>query len=203
VIGLPLINGGATQHMHHPSFPIPFSQGMLEGVPDGGAPILVPRFTLGDGSQLMPLAFIRGVTVTDSGDVTTVAYRQSEMDRLGKSAPIADDRLAVETTYTLQPNRIVRRDVFTPKAPLDVASIRLEFAGFSRDPVLAGTTTRFGSGAVTSFAVEGLDRCEARTLDHDREYASDAGPMTVLVVCSSGASRVERPLALTWTIAYR
>jgi hypothetical protein len=203
IIGLPLISGGATQHMHHPYFPIPFSQGMLEGVPDGGAPILVPRFTLADGSQLMPLAFIRGVTVQNADDITTVAYRQSEMDRLGKSAPIADDRLAVETTYTWQPNRITRRDVFTPKAPLDVASIRLEYAGFSRDPVPGGTTTRFGSGAVTSFAVEGLDRCEARTLDHEREYASDTGPMTVLVVCSSGALRVERPLTLTWTIAYR
>ncbi len=29
IIALPLINGGASQHMHHPYFPIPFSRGML------------------------------------------------------------------------------------------------------------------------------------------------------------------------------
>jgi hypothetical protein len=203
IIGLPLINGGTTQHMHHPYFPIPFSQGMLEGVPDGTAPVLLPRFTLKDGSQLMPLAFIRDVTVQDTGEAATVAYRQSEMDRIGKSAPIADDRLAVATTYTLRPGRIVRRDVFAPKAALDVTSIQLEFAGFSGVPTQDGTITHFGAGSVTAFSVEGLDRCTVRTLDHDQDYESDSGPMTVLVVCTAGAARLERPLTVTWTLDYR
>jgi hypothetical protein len=203
IIGLPLVNGGATQHMHQPYFPIPFSQGMLEPIPDGGAPILVPRFTLADGSQLMPLAFIRDVNIEDTAAATIVTYRQSEMDRLGKSAPVADDRLSVTTTYTLQPHRLARRDVFTPKAGIDVASIRLEYAGFSREPVPGGLATRFGAGPVSSFIVQGLERCAARTLDHDREYESDAGPMTALVVCSTGATRLEQPLTVTWTIEYR
>jgi hypothetical protein len=203
IIGLPLVNGGATQHMHHPYFPIPFSQGMLEPIPDGSAPILVPRFTLADGSQLMPLAFIRDVKVDDTPAATTVTYRQSDMDRLGKSAPVADDRLSVTTTYTLQPRRLVRHDVFTPKAGLDVASIQLEYAGFSRQPAQDGLTTRFGAGAVTSFSVTGLDRCTARTLDHDRDYESDTGPMTALVVCTTGPTRLEGPLTVTWTIEYR
>ncbi|HEY2435248.1 MAG TPA: hypothetical protein VGI12_21435 [Vicinamibacterales bacterium] len=203
IIGLPLVNGGATQHMHHPYFPIPFSQGMLEGVPDGGAPILVPRFTLADGAQLMPLAFIRDVKVDDTAAATTVTYRQSEMDRLGKSAPVADDRMAATTTYTLLPHRLVRRDVFTPAAGLDVASIQLEYAGFSREPAQDGLTTRFGAGVVTSFSVNGLERCTARSLDHDRDYASDTGPMTALVVCTTGAVRLEGPLTITWTLEYR
>lgn len=203
IIGLPLISGGATQHMHHPYFPIPFSQGMLEGIPDGTAPVLVPRFTLADGSQLMPLAFIRDVTVTDAGDTTTVTFRQGELDRMGKSAPVADDRLAVTTTYTLQPHRIVRRDVFTPKTPLDVVSIQLEYASFSQDPAQDATTTRFGAGAVTSFHVDGLDRCVSRVLNQDHDYESDSGPMTALVVCTTGATRLERPLAMAWTLDYR
>ena len=49
----------------------------------------------------------------------------------------------------------------------------------------------------------GLERCAARTLDHDHDYASDTGPMTALVVCTTGAAHLERPLALTWTIDYR
>jgi hypothetical protein len=203
IIGLPLISGGATQHMHHPYFPIPFSQGMLEGVPDGTAPILVPRFTLADGAQLMPLAFIRDVKVEDTAEQTVITYRQTEMDRLGKSVPVADDRLSVATTYTLQSHRLRRQDTFTPKAGLDVTSIALEYAGFSREPAQDGLQTRFASGAVTSFSVTGLDRCAARPLDHDRDYESDTGPMTALVVCTSAAAHLERPLTVTWTIEYR
>jgi hypothetical protein len=203
IIGLPLISGGATQHMHHPYFPIPFSRGMLEGVPDGSAPVLVPRFTLNDGAQLMPLAFIRGIAVQDGDAATTVTYRQTEMDRLGKSAPVPDDRLAVTTTYTLEPNRITRRDIFAPKSPLDVASIRLEYASFSSDPRQEGTTTRFGAGAVTSYSVTGLDRCASRALDRDHAYESDTGPMTALVECTSDTARIAAPLTITWSIAFR
>jgi hypothetical protein len=203
IVGLPLISGGATHHMRHPYFPIPFSRGVLEGVPDGTAPVLVPRFTLADGAQLMPLAFIRDVTVHDMSGATTVTYRQTEMDRLGKSAPVADDRLAVTTTYTLEPNRITRRDVFTPTTPLDVAAIRLEFASFSSDPRQEGTATRFGDGAVTEFNATGLDRCASRALDRDHAYESDTGPMTALVECTSGQARITGPVTITWSIAFK
>jgi len=203
VIGLPLINGGATQHMHDAYFPIPFSQGMLEGIADGTAPVLVPRFTLNDGVQLMPLAFMKDVKVDDAAAQTTVTYRQTEMDRLGSSAPVADARLTVQTSYTLRANRIERTDVFTPAGPLDLGSIRLEFATFSMDPKQDGTTTRFGSGVVTSFSVEGLQSCTSRKLDHDHDYASDTGPMTALVVCTSGAARLDHPLTIGWAIDFK
>jgi hypothetical protein len=203
IIGLPLINGGATQHMHHPYFPIPFSRGMLEGVADGTKPVLVPQFMLKDGTVLMPLAFIQDAIVEVRGSTTTLSYRQSQMDRMGKAVPVGDDRLAVTTTYTLEPNRLTRKDVFVPKQSLDVAAIRMEFAGFSTNAKIANNTTVFGSGAVTSFQVNGLDTCEARALDRDHDYESDTGPMTSLVVCSSGSSTVKGPLTITWSISYR
>jgi len=203
IIGLPLVSGGATQHMHHPYFPIPFSRGMLEGVPDGTAPVLVPRLTVADGSQLMPLAFIRDVKIATVGRTTTVAYRQTELDRIGRSTPVADDRIGVQTTYTLEPNRIARRDVFMPRAALDISGVRLEFAGFSTDGRLDGTIVRFGSGAVTTFRVEGLGQCELRTLNRNHDYESDTGAMTALVACTAGPMRLERPLTIAWDISYR
>jgi hypothetical protein len=151
----------------------------------------------------MPLAFIRNVNVDAAGGVTTVTYQQREMDRVGKSTPIADDRLAVTTTYTLEANRIVRRDVFTPRVPLDVTSIQLEYAGFSTGPRQEGATTRFDAGAVTSFTVDGLETCESRALDHDHDYESDTGPMTALVVCSTGMTRFDRPRTIAWTMTLR
>jgi hypothetical protein len=203
IIGLPLVSGGATQHMHHPYFPIPFSRGMLEGVPDGTAPVLVPQLTVADGSQLMPLAFIRDVKIDTVGQTTTVAYRQTELDRIGRSTPVADDRIGVQTTYTLEANRIARRDVFTPRATLDISGVRLEFAGFSSDGRLDGTIVRFGSGAVTTFGVEGLGHCELRALDRDHGYESDTGAMTTLVACTAGPMRLDRPLTIAWEISYR
>jgi hypothetical protein len=203
VIGLPLINGGATQHMHEAYFPIPFSQGMLEAIADSTAPVLVPRFTLEDGTQLMPLAFIKDVNVDEGAAMATVTYRQTEMDRLGSSSPVADARLAVLTRYTLEANRITRTDVFTPATPIDLRTVRLEFATFSMDPKQDGPITRFGSGAVTSFSVEGLQSCTSRKLDHDHDYASDTGPMTALVVCTSGTARLDHPLTIGWAIDYK
>jgi hypothetical protein len=43
--------------MHNPYFPVPYSAGMLSGSADATYPHLVPRFTLADGSVLMPLAW--------------------------------------------------------------------------------------------------------------------------------------------------
>ena len=64
-------------------------------------------------------------------------------------------------------------------------------------------TTMFGSGAVTSFQVTGLEACESRALDRDHDYESDTGAMTSLVTCSSGSSTIKGPLTITWSISYR
>jgi hypothetical protein len=203
VIGLPVINGGATQHMHNPYFPIPFSRGMLEGVADGGAPLLAPKFTMKDGTELMPLAFFRDVKVETQGDKTTVTWRQTETDRMGKSTPVADTRLAVTTTYILEPGRITRKDVYTPQGSLDIASIRMEFASFSDNAMTEGTTTSFRAGPITSWSVEGLEKCESKALDRDPQYESDTGAMKSLVTCTSAARKLAGPLAIGWSISYR
>ena len=79
----------------------------------------------------------------------------------------------------------------------------MEFAGFSTNAKTSGNTTVFGSGAVTSFQVQGLDACQAGALDRDHDYESDTGPMTTLVTCSTGPSTINGPLTITWSISYR
>jgi hypothetical protein len=78
-------------------------------VPDGSAPVLVTRFTLADGTRLMPLAFIRDVRVADAAGVTTVTYRQTEMDRMGRSGPARspdDDPLVAGVPMTVRYSRV-------------------------------------------------------------------------------------------------
>ncbi len=203
VIGLPLISGGASQHMHNPYFPIPFSRGMLEGVPDGTAPLLVPQFTLADGTVLMPLVYIRDVRIRSQSGVTTVGYHQDALDRMGGREPVPDRRLSLVTRYVLEHDRVTRTDTYTPAQHLRIASIRLELGTFSSEPRVSGNATSFGRGAVISFAVTGLSRCEARSLPDDRRYETDTGAMRALVVCTSGAQMIRSPFTIRWSLAYR
>lgn len=202
VIGLPLINGGETQHMHSPYFPIPLSNGLLSGVPDGEEPLLVPRFELADGSALMPLAYFRDIKVEEGDRRTVVTYRQSEMDRMGGRAPVADTRISVSTTYTFEPGVISRTDVYTPTGKLAVKGIALALGSLSNAPVTTGLTTRFGTGELREFSVSGLDSCESGSALADADYQTTTGPMASKVVCSRAAFDLQRPITISWRLRY-
>ena len=202
IIGLPLISGGVSQHMHSPYFPIPFSRGMLAGVADGTRPLLLPQFSLSDGSKVMPLAFIRAVSVTSRGRRTTVTYRQSELDRLGGESPIADDRLAVATTYVFEPRRITRTDIYTPKGTVEIAGIELDFGSFAELADSTARAVRFSGDALDGFKVTGLEGCQATAIKEDPDFESDEGPMRSKVVCSGGARTVREPFTISWTITF-
>ena len=201
VIGLPIINGGDGQHQNTPYYPIPFSPGMLQGVADAAFPQLLPRITLADGAQLAPLAYAAHVKIAEQGARTTVTYDQDRLDRLGGKAPVADDRFGVKTTYVLEPGRIRRTDVFTPKAGVVVKAVDLAFASFSGKATTKGGVTTFGIGDVTSFQVEGLS-CSTKALANDKTYRAPTGAMTAVTRCT-GAVGASGPIRVSWAIRYR
>ena len=202
VIGLPLINGAASEHMTSPYFPIPYSPGMLAGVANATAPFLTPRLTLADGSVLMPLAFFRDIKVAAHGARTVVTYRQSQMDRMGQDAPVADDRIAVATTYVFEPGRITRTDVFTPKAPIEISSAQVELGTFSKGPTTGGSTTRFGQGAIRAFATSGFDTCRTRAVASDADYHTPVGALETDVACQHGGFSLNKPWTVSWSLTY-
>jgi hypothetical protein len=203
VISLPVINGAATQHDHHPYLPVPFSSGMLEAVPDGEVPMLVPQIKLTDGSVLMPLAFHRNVRVETQGPKTVVSFNQTKLDKMGSRAPVADERISVATRYEFQPGKIRRTDVFTPLAPIDVSDIVMAFGTFSQTPVTRSGTTIFARGAVERFAVTGLPNCVSSATNGERDYQTNVGAMESKVVCTSGPRQISRPFTISWDIKYK
>ncbi|HEX3365106.1 hypothetical protein [Phenylobacterium sp.] len=204
VIGLPLINGGAGEHMTNPYFPAPFSPGLLSGVADSQAPNLVPRLTLADGSALMPLAFFKHVQVSGRGAITRVSWLQTELDRMGQKAPVADGRLSVKTSYSFSPGRITRTDEFRPTAgPVELKAVDLEFGSYSGGAVIEGGAARFASGGVTSFKVDGLDGCASEPFASPEDGHTPVGPLASRIVCKSGARRLTGPLVVRWTMTYR
>jgi hypothetical protein len=202
LFGLPLINGGTTQHMNNPYFPVPFARGVIESMADGKTPQLVPRFTLANDDVLMPLAFFKNAQVATRGATTSVSVRQDEMDKMGTPSPIKDDRLSVATRFDFRDGEVSRTDIYTPKAPLSIKRIELEFAGFSQIAGTSGTLTRLSGGAATEFKVEGLDGCEASTINNLPDYRSDTGAMTSLIRCQSGAKLLDKPFTISWRLKY-
>ncbi len=204
IIGLPLVNGASGQHMHSPYFPVPFSPGMLAGVPDGSAPLLIPRFTLADGSVLEPLAYFKDVKLKTKGNTTILTYRQPQMDRIGGNDPMPDDRLAVSVTYVLSPGRITRTDVYRPKAKLPIQNVAMEFATYSKAYGRKGHVKTFArGGAVRSFAARGYKTCKVASVNGDQDYQTPTGPFLNRVVCSRGSVVLSAPITFSWTLTYR
>jgi hypothetical protein len=204
VIGLPVINGGPTQHMNNPYFPVPFSPGMLQGSPDSTYPNLLPRFVLKDGTALMPLAFFKKADVRHEGARTIVTYEQDELDRMGEKAPVKDNRLRVTTEYVLEPGHITRTDRYVPASPLGIDHIVMEFGSYSSQPQLdpPATTVRFGSGDVYEFQVSGLDKCAAQAVAGADPYRTPVGPLQTRVLCTGTARELRGPLTVSWSLKY-
>jgi hypothetical protein len=202
VIGLPLINGGPTQHMNSPYYPIPYANGMLSGVADQAIPQLLPRFELADGAVLAPLAYFRDVSVREQGAKTIVTYRQTELDRLGGETPQADRRLSIATTYVLEPGKITRTDVVTPTGEQPLKSFAMEFAAYGNAPAQGAGGFRYAAGPVTGFVAKGFDRCAARPTGDDKTYQTPSGAFRSVVRCEAGPRTLKGPITLRWSLSY-
>lgn len=198
-IGLPIINGAETQHMHNPYFPIPFSPGILAGAPDETYPQLIPQITLVDGSVLSPLAYIEDVDVQTRGDRTVVTWRQSALDRMGESAPRSDKRVTIRTRYELTPGRISRLDRIKAAEGVDIARVDTVFASFSDKATVSRSGARYGAGEVSAWTVTGMT-CQPGVVD-PQVHATPVGPLNSLVTCAR--ENAPERLETGWTLTFR
>ncbi|MGV7210831.1 hypothetical protein ACLB1G_23610 [Oxalobacteraceae bacterium A2-2] len=211
VVSLNMINGGASQHDNSPYYPLPFAPGIVSGVADGGIAHaqLLPKFSMADGSQLIGAAWIKDIRTGGKDGRYTISYRQDELDRIdpnkgaGKSAPVKDGRIRLETSYTLAHGLMTRTDKYTPNGAQDIDKLTLDFGSFSARPTVDGNTVRFAEGDVLEFSVSGLQQCQARPTTDADEWKAPYGPMKTLVSCSTGKFSMKEPLTIQWTIKYR
>ena len=169
------------------------------GSPNAAYPQLLPKFSIADGAELMPLAFIRGIELTSDG----VRYRQDGLDRVGTNTPVKDDRMGVDVQYEFAPGSIRRVDTYLPSAPLDVKQISLEFGSFSEAARVNGTRITFGSGEVSELNVEGLQSCQAESSIASDVYRAPHGAMKTRVSCASTSVKLQQPFTIAWTLKYR
>ena len=205
VVSLNMINGGASQHDNSPYYPLPFAPGIVSGVADGGGTHaqLLPKFTMADGAQLIGAAWIKDIKTSSSGQRHTITYRQDELDKLGKRAPVKDARIKLNTTYTLEHGVMTRTDVYTPVGTQEVDKIVLEFASFSDQATIKGNTVTFAQGDVKEYSVSGLQQCQSAPTNGSKDFQAPYGPMKTLVTCSTGKLSMKEPLTIKWTIKYQ
>jgi hypothetical protein len=205
VFSLAMINGGDSQYDNSPYYPLPFASGIIAGTPDSGAEHaqLLPKFTLADGTQLLPVAYIEDIRSAAKGQGARVSYRQDALAKLGKKGPEKDGRIKQETTYSFEPGIITRTDTYTPASPLQVKRASLEFASYSDAPKVEGRTVRFGQGDVSAFEVSGLAGCTAEATHGADPYRAPEGAMASHVSCATENFTLDRPLTIKWTLRYR
>jgi hypothetical protein len=204
VFSLNMINGGPSQHANSPYYPLPFSNGLIAGTSDSGPAHaqLLPKFKLADGSELIGAAFIKHITSAQEGKQYRVRYHQDELDKVGANAPVKDDRIRLDTEYILESGTITRTDTYTPKAPLQVDKLSLEFASFSSGATVDGKQVNFSEGDVRSFTVSGLAGCRAEATGGQEPYKAPYGPMKTHVSCTSANFVLDKPLVVKWVIGY-
>lgn len=204
LFALPIVNGGPTQHMNTPYFPIPFSPGLIAGSPDASFPQLITRVTLADGSVLQPLAYLSDVSHTRDGDIVRLDVRQAAMDRMGEAAPVADDRISAVTRYRFAPGEVARRDTYSARRGTGPVDLDFEFAAFQ--PVTsvrrdgAGWRISYTDGTLRGLNVAGLETCATAPLSP--EYQTPTGPFRSVVRCSSRGRETGTPVDLAWTLTY-
>lgn len=200
-----MVNGGAGQHDNSPYYPLPFAHGVIAGIADSGhqVPQLLPKFTLADGSELIGAAYIKNIRSSRAGKTWLVSYQQDELDKLGASAPVKDDRIALRTDYTFAPGTITRTDTYTPRGAVAVQSLTLDFSSFSSDGVIQGSKVRFGQGSVTGFEVSGLAACTLQPAGGSVLHKAPDAPMLSHVSCATPAFSFDRPLVVKWVVKYR
>ncbi|MBL8518441.1 MAG: hypothetical protein JNM76_15880 [Betaproteobacteria bacterium] len=200
-----MVNGAAGQHANSPYYPLPYSEGLVAGVADSGPAYaqLTPKFTLADGSVLLPTVFIRGIKATRTPSGHQVNYTQTELNRVGDQAPRPDPRIRVETSYQFSKGTVTRTDRFTAADSLAIDSLTLDFLSFSEDAKQAGSSFTFKSGAATRFSVSGLEGCTARSSEGEADFQSPTGPMRTIISCSRGRFIFAKPLSVSWTLNYR
>jgi hypothetical protein len=107
------------------------------------------------------------------------------------------------STYTLSPGRITRADVYTPREPLDLEGIAIEFATYSEGGVQKAGTVSFANGPVREFKATGFDQCLVDALHDNPDYRTPTGPLSSKVTCRIKSRPLREPLTLGWSLTYR
>lgn len=225
---LPIINGGRKYYDKDAYMPVPFQNGVLQGVPGCNHGQLMPQIIMENGEVYLPSSYIRTIRTKTEADRMEIVYTMDGLCRMGRGIFIskasavnrfaADDSLADaddhgnspqrvdgitgKTRYVFEKSQICREDVFTFPAGQKVREVRLVFLTYSEAPLAEGCTVRFGRGAIIQMQTAGYESCQIKAATDDGSYDTPQGRLNTEVVWSRKEIPDDEELSLSWTIRY-
>ena len=201
VFSLPLVNG-ARYHDQTAYNPTPFSHKLIQAIPESLVPQLVPRIELDDESVLMPLSFMRCITLEQTEEAVRLVVEQDAMDALGGKHPEPDPRISLRTTFEFHPECVTRKDEFTRNPQTRIRGISLQLVTDARGAEWSGNDVVLEGAGTRKLEVDGYT-ADDLIMEHD----GTPGPMAK----QGGVTRVrwkgfpteeESVFRVAWAIRY-
>lgn len=200
VFSLPLINGGHKHYAHIPYITIPFSIGMIEGTPEEIRPMLVPKLTLQDGSQVMPIAYMKDIIVDEANH--TISFKQDVLCNLKDDIyPEVFEGISCHTLFTFRENEVTREDHFNLNPTLNAVKVQLELDTFSCLDTKDTHCVSLNQGAITHFSVTGLEINEIDEVISNYDYDTPHGSHQLNIKCEGMPD--QNAFTTSWTICYK
>lgn len=198
---IPFVNGHQF-HAESSYFPIPYAQGMVQGVPGKSFPQLTPKINLVDGTVLMPITWYKNISMTSNQDRIRLTWVTSEMDDPTARLPNKNNNLTVRSSYNFTEGCFSRVDRVIPKESIPLSNIEMELALFSSGAKLKGHTILFETGDVYKVCVRGYKVEKVIPIDN-KNYETVEGPLKTLVRLVYEAAGLKEPVECEIKVYYR
>lgn len=217
VWSLPLISGGRGGYFDRDAYlPVPFQNGVLQGVPEHCHGNMVPQLIMENGDIYMPIAWLKTIDSEITAEKLSISYTIDTLCKLGDRRPERVEGTSAEVHYTFENHRIHREDVFHVGNGQKVKEVRLTFLTFSGDPVMDGMTEsgaggrkaadgcgiRFGRGVVSSMKAAGYETCEMAEALTDGSCDTPCGRLNYMAQWSTTDIPEEGEIRVSWTLGY-
>lgn len=203
VFSLPLISGAKPYYYKTPYLPIPNENMVLETGANTEHANLVPRITLDNNTELMPIVYTKKIEESKSENQYTITYHQDELCVLEGNVPQKYEGLKSKTTYSFTSGSITREDVFYPNRDIKAKEIYMEFAAFSEEPLLKDNKVVFNKGDVYEIEAQGFNECTVEKVEENPLYHTSHGALKYRVQWRRTNIAINEPVIFSWTLKYK
>jgi hypothetical protein len=171
VFTLPLVNGDL---FYDKSFylPIPYNNKCIQGIPDRSLNILVPKLTLPDGAEVMPICWFDNVKFEQVADSGFLSYSVSGFSKSGNNKPNKDGRFKSTVCYQFEQNFLKKTENISFEHTY-VDKVVVKFLSFYEAVSNSNESVIFAIGPISKVEVKGFDSISIICVKNDGFSSND------------------------------